>query len=471
MSHLLYMDDLKIYAGGPDKFREAMECVEKTSNAISMRFGMRKCGTAHMQKGKVLAGLDNPECSEEPIRSLEKGTTYKYLGLEQQFEVDDSKVKACLINELRRRLQKVWSSHLNGKNAVEASNMLCASLLRYSYPVLKWTQRELPKLDQMVRKIMRKYQCHHYNSAIERVNARSQGGRGPCSLPLDHDRAVVNLARYLHTANDPLTAAVVKHQKWLECSKQRRTVLKEARLILESHCIELEPEMWLKIDPSQKSVGEWRRVARELREAQTEMLKSNLAQKSHQDSFHRQVTNRESYEWLSEGRLRPQTDALILAAQDDVLHTRWYRNRILRNSSLLMCRVCGNAIQTVKHILNMCDPNRFSLYKERHNRTILILLWRLLKEYGFKEEEPWYKLEAKPVYENKSVKILWDTSIPTDEEMTERRPELVVEDRLCKSIFIIEMSIPSDSNINGRWQEKFQKYQKLAADMRKQFRC
>ena len=62
-----------------------------------------------------------------------------------------------------------------------------------------------------------------------------------------------------------------------------------------------------------------------------------------------------------------------------------------------------------------------------------------------------------------------DPSIPSDDEMTERRPDLVVDDRLCKSIFIIEMSVPTDSNLNGRWQEKFQKYQKLAADMRKQF--
>ena len=71
MSHLLYMDDLKIYAGGPDKLWEAMECVKKTSNAIGMRFGVRNCGTAHMQKGKVLAGPDNPACREESIRSLE----------------------------------------------------------------------------------------------------------------------------------------------------------------------------------------------------------------------------------------------------------------------------------------------------------------------------------------------------------------------------------------------------------------
>ena len=80
--------------------------------------------------------------------------------------------------------------------------------------------------------------------------------------------------------------------------------------------------MWLKTDPSQNSVREWRRVACQVREAHTERLKSNLAEKSHQDPYHRQVTNRESYVWLSDGRLRPQTEGLILAAQDDVLHTR-----------------------------------------------------------------------------------------------------------------------------------------------------
>ena len=122
--------------------------------------------------------------------------------------------------------------------------------------------------------------------------------------------------------------------------------------------------MWLKTDPSQNSVREWRRVARELWETQTERLKSNLAEKSNQGSYHRQVTQRESYVGLSEGRLRPQTEALILAAQDDMPHTRWYQNRILRNSSLLMCRECGKAMETVKYILNMGEPKEFSLYKE-----------------------------------------------------------------------------------------------------------
>ena len=78
--------------------------------------------------------------------------------------------------------------------------------------------------------------------------------------------------------------------------------------------IELEMEMWLKTDASQNSIREWRRVECELREAQTES-KSNLVEKSHQDSYHRQITNRESYVWLSEGTLRSLTDTLILTAQ------------------------------------------------------------------------------------------------------------------------------------------------------------
>ena len=49
--------------------------------------------------------------------------------------------------------------------------------------------------------------------------------------------------------------------------------MNEARLILGSHGIEVELEMWLKTDPSQNIVREWRRVALELREAQTERLK------------------------------------------------------------------------------------------------------------------------------------------------------------------------------------------------------
>ena len=42
--------------------------------------------------------------------------------------------------------------------------------------------------------------------------------------------------------------------------KAEEDCLKKARLILENHFIELEPERWFKTDPSQESIGEWRRM-------------------------------------------------------------------------------------------------------------------------------------------------------------------------------------------------------------------
>ena len=80
----------------------------------------------------------------------------------------------CLTNELRRRLHKCGVF-------IPMARMLWKPLTCLSFSS----------------EVQRKYQCHHYNSSIERVNLpRSQGGRGLCRFPLDHDRAVVNVARY-----------------------------------------------------------------------------------------------------------------------------------------------------------------------------------------------------------------------------------------------------------------------------------
>ena len=139
-----------------------------------------------------------------------------------------------------------------------------------SNPVLRWTQSELPKLDWMVRKITRKYQCHHYNNAIERVNLpRSQGGRGLRRFSIGSWKGCCESGKILPMIHSQLLWLNTK-SGW---SAQSRTVLKEARLILGSHGIEVELEMWLKTDPSPNSVREWRRVALELREAPTERLK------------------------------------------------------------------------------------------------------------------------------------------------------------------------------------------------------
>ena len=114
ITHMLYMDDLKLYAESPAALTEALSVVDRVASAVGMKLGLRKCGVAHMQKGKVLPGPENPGTSlEDGIKCLSEQDTYQYLGIKQLFAMDDKKVKDSVIAEYKKRLHKIWKSQLN----------------------------------------------------------------------------------------------------------------------------------------------------------------------------------------------------------------------------------------------------------------------------------------------------------------------------------------------------------------------
>ena len=60
ITHMLYMDDLKLYAESPAALTEALSVVDRVARAVGMKLGLKKCGVAHVQKGRVLPGPQNP---------------------------------------------------------------------------------------------------------------------------------------------------------------------------------------------------------------------------------------------------------------------------------------------------------------------------------------------------------------------------------------------------------------------------
>ena len=79
------------------------------------------------------------------------------------------------------------------------------------------------------------------------------------------------------------------------------------------------------------------------------------------------------------GRFRGRTEALIVAAQDGVVHTRTYRVRVLKewDCASESCRL--SAQETLGHILSSCPQHAQSLYKERHNR----ILYQVVRGYSW----------------------------------------------------------------------------------------
>ena len=64
-----------------------------------------------------------------------------------------------------KRLRKIWSSYLNSKHKVQATNFWTVSIFRYFYSHLKWSRRDLELLDRKTRAFMRQYKSHHYGAS------------------------------------------------------------------------------------------------------------------------------------------------------------------------------------------------------------------------------------------------------------------------------------------------------------------
>ncbi|TWW69232.1 hypothetical protein D4764_18G0000380 [Takifugu flavidus] len=95
-------------------------------------------------------------------------------------------------------------------------------------------------------------------------------------------------------------------------------------------------------------------------------------------------------------------------------------------------------------------------YMERHNQVAGIVYRNICTEYGL--EVPGSRWETPPkVVENKQAKILWDFQIQT--------VKMVVVDKHRKTVVVIDVAIPNDSNIRKKEHKKLEKYQGLKEEM------
>ena len=105
-------------------------------------------------------------------------------------------------------------------------------------------------------------------------------------------------------------------------------------------------------------------------------------------------------------------------------------------------------------------------YMERHNQVAGIVYRNICAEY--KLETPRSKWEAPPkVMENDQAKILWDFQIQTDKMVMANQPDIVIIDKQQRKAVVIDVAIPSDSNIKKKEHEKLEKYQGLKEELEK----
>ena len=105
---------------------------------------------------------------ENEIKEMDPRETYKYLGIEESFDIQHKNEKEKLKKkEYLRILRLVLGTELSAKDKMQATGSLAVPVIRYSFGIVNWHQEELQKLDRKTRKLLSIHGQHHSKADVD----------------------------------------------------------------------------------------------------------------------------------------------------------------------------------------------------------------------------------------------------------------------------------------------------------------
>ena len=105
---------------------------------------------------------------------------------------------------------------------------------------------------------------------------------------------------------------------------------------------------------------------------------------------------------------------MILAVQEQALRANSIKYSIDTTSETPLCRLCGDATETVRRIVSGCKKLAQREYRKHHDKVALRVHWEMCRKYGIECNDKWYGHKHLPTAENGEVRITWDMTIYTD---------------------------------------------------------
>ena len=109
INHLLFMDDLKLFAKNEDQIDNLVNAVRVCSEDIKMEFGLPKCGVLIMKRGKVVKSEGISMLDGKMMKNIKEGG-YKYLGISETDGVKHEEKKDQTKKEYIRRVRNILKS-------------------------------------------------------------------------------------------------------------------------------------------------------------------------------------------------------------------------------------------------------------------------------------------------------------------------------------------------------------------------
>lgn len=432
-THLLYMDDLKLYASNESQLKSVLKIVNEVSENIGMKFGLKKCQTVNIKKGILIQDKEPMNIKDNIKISAMSQEPYKYLGVLQTNKVEHKHIKEMLIKELMNRLHSILRTKLKSRNIVMALNTYVIPAISYSFGIINWSQTDLEHINTKIRTALTIHKMHHPRACIERVNIeRERGGRGIIDVVEACDKQVQAMRKYFHSSN-------LNNHRFIVKADKSYTPLKLNELDFTPYQLRNKEDQW--------------------------------ASKELHGRFHRflnlpTVDKCSSTKWLVNGELYPETEGFVIGIQDNIIGTKNIRKFIHKERIDDRCRRCQSQSETIEHLLSGCQTLASNKYLIRHNKVATIIYLQLLKYFNLPTNNvPYYQYNPPPVEENETVTIYWDKGIITDLTVTHNRPDITLINKQEKTVYLIDVSVPNNSNMESKFQEKMEKYSDLKREV------
>ncbi|XP_041982517.1 uncharacterized protein LOC121735681 [Aricia agestis] len=443
LSHLLYMDDIKIFANTLNHLHALADRTQSFSNDIKMEFGIDKCKIQSINKGKIEHNIQYKLNNDEIIDPVDPLEGYKYLGFYQSQQIHHKETKNLLKQKFKARLHKILHTHLNAKNTIKAINTYAIPILTYSFGVIRWNLTELKTLQRLINTTMTKYRKHHPRACFQRlILPKIEGGRGLIDILNLHNRQLTLLRTffYNHAHTKTLHLAI--------CHADTYTPLALA-----------DKAKTIKTYTKQQKIEAW--------------AQKSLHGRHRLDLTNNAVDKIASNAWLKQGELFPETEGFMLAIQDQVIDTKNYRKHIIRdrNVSSDHCRHCHKQPETIQHITGACSSITQTDYKHRHDQVAAIIHQILAHKHNLIPEKiPYYKYTPQILLESPDYKLYWDRTILTDKTVHHNRPDITLHDKHSKTVYLVDVAIPNSHNLTSTHITKLTKYTDLSIELKAQWR-
>ena len=428
VNHLLFMDDLKLYARSERELNSLVHTLRIVSDDTGMKFGYDKCKTVFLNKGKIGKACVIEMPDGEKLKEVEE-SGYKYLGILQDEGTRTIDMKDKLETEYLRRVRKLAKSKLYAGNVISAINQWALGVMRYSGGVIDWNRGDLVRIDIKTRKILTSNALFHPRANVARLYLkRKDGGRGLISVEQCVKSEENSLWDYVSTSQEQLLKIVVKEDFLVEKTGKA-----------------------------------------EYMKQHTETLRQNYHEKAMHGKYPEVIKDQadlnKTWMWLKSKYVKKATESLITAAQDQALRTNWIKTNIDKTEISPLCRICHKEDETVSHIVSGCSELAKRRYVIRHDLVATRIHWELCKKYNIDVSKVWYDHVPPPsCISNAGVELIWNKPIITTTKVKHNIPDIVIKS--SAKWILIDIAVPKDHRVKEKHAEKIQKYVDLAGVIR-----